>query len=85
MHGTNNKKNVLKGNLEESAEEKCNFGTFINTETNLRVPQKQFLLEQLRKFLSEELNCRPTMTIVWLMIYILLSLTELSDATGADP
>jgi len=81
----NNIKNVLKGSLEESAQERRNLGTFINTDMKLRVPQKQILLERLSKFLSQEQNCRPTMTTVWLKICMLLTLTELSDATGADP
>jgi hypothetical protein len=29
MHGINNIENALKGNLEESAQERCNFGSFL--------------------------------------------------------
>jgi len=85
MHGMNNIKNVLKGNSEESNQERCNFRTFINIERKFRVSRKQILLEQLRKFLLQEPKCRPTMTIVWLRICMLLTLTKLSDATGANP
>jgi hypothetical protein len=73
----NNVKNVVKGNLEESAQEMCNFGSFINTVTK-SISTKTDLLEQLCKCLSQELNCRPTMTIVRLMLYVLLTLTELT-------
>jgi len=80
----NNITNVLKGNLEESAQEKSNLEVLSIQRRNFE-STKTDPSWKLHKFLSQELNCGPTMTIVWLMIYILLTLTELSDATGADP
>ena len=47
----------------------------MNIVTNIRFPQKQTLLEQLLKYLSQELSYRSTTTIVWLTIYMLWTLT----------